>query len=248
MEGYHPLTQQWLEIPFLYKPGDVGKAPPTNFPHQPRLDWQMWFAALGTYDHNAWYVHLVYKLLRGDSTEVLSLLDSKNYPFHETPPQAIRSILYEYDFTRLNTSWNRNLPFAQIVSGDDMPSSPSPWWQRKRIVREYLVSLDLANPSLKQFLEGNGISLRPSLSLPELETDCLNKGSGSGATTLSRQSLHQLVCHSVFKSRRFFELSSIWNVLWAVLLLIAIDFVWKRTQRRSSNRRGVTQRSGARGE
>ena len=34
-------------------------------PHQPRLDWQMWFAALGSYEHNPWLVHLVYKLLIG---------------------------------------------------------------------------------------------------------------------------------------------------------------------------------------
>jgi len=35
-------------------------------PHQPRLDWQMWFAALGHYKNNPWLVHLVYKLLIGE--------------------------------------------------------------------------------------------------------------------------------------------------------------------------------------
>ena len=34
-------------------------------PHQPRLDWQMWFAALGSYQNNPWLVHLVYRLLIG---------------------------------------------------------------------------------------------------------------------------------------------------------------------------------------
>ena len=34
-------------------------------PHQPRLDWQMWFAALGSYQYNPWLVHLVYRLLIG---------------------------------------------------------------------------------------------------------------------------------------------------------------------------------------
>ena len=37
----------------------------TAAPHQPRLDWQMWFAALGSYEHNPWLVHLVYRLLIG---------------------------------------------------------------------------------------------------------------------------------------------------------------------------------------
>ena len=35
-------------------------------PHQPRLDWQMWFAALGGYHNNPWLVNLVYKLLIGE--------------------------------------------------------------------------------------------------------------------------------------------------------------------------------------
>ena len=34
-------------------------------PHQPRLDWQMWFAALGRYEHNPWLIHLIYRLLVG---------------------------------------------------------------------------------------------------------------------------------------------------------------------------------------
>lgn len=39
----------WVELPFLYKPGDVNRRPLLVAPHQPRLDWQMWFAALGSY-------------------------------------------------------------------------------------------------------------------------------------------------------------------------------------------------------
>ena len=34
-------------------------------PHQPRLDWQMWFAALGSYQHDPWIIHLMYRLLIG---------------------------------------------------------------------------------------------------------------------------------------------------------------------------------------
>ena len=35
-------------------------------PHQPRLDWQMWFAALGSYQHNPWFLNLVYRLLMNE--------------------------------------------------------------------------------------------------------------------------------------------------------------------------------------
>ena len=46
----------WLPYEFKWKPGDVKRAPGWCAPHQPRLDWQMWFAALGTPRENPWFV------------------------------------------------------------------------------------------------------------------------------------------------------------------------------------------------
>ena len=37
---------KWEEYEFRCKPGDLRRPPPWVAPHQPRLDWQMWFAAL----------------------------------------------------------------------------------------------------------------------------------------------------------------------------------------------------------
>src|SRR5262249_14845841 len=37
---------EWRDYEFRYKPGDVARQPRWNIPLQPRLDWQMWFAAL----------------------------------------------------------------------------------------------------------------------------------------------------------------------------------------------------------
>src|SRR6266496_3243758 len=45
----------WLPYEFKWKPGDVMRAPGWCAPHQPRLDWQMWFAALGSYRENPWF-------------------------------------------------------------------------------------------------------------------------------------------------------------------------------------------------
>ena len=42
-------------------PGDLAAAPTFCLPHQPRLDWQMWFAALGSYQHNPWLLNLAYR-------------------------------------------------------------------------------------------------------------------------------------------------------------------------------------------
>ena len=74
-----------------------------SVPHQPRLDWQMWFAALGSYQYNPWFISLIDKLLE-NKQDVLALLAKS--PFPDKPPQFIRSTLYLYDYTRLprNTS------------------------------------------------------------------------------------------------------------------------------------------------
>jgi hypothetical protein len=86
----------WREYEFKWKPGDVKRAPGWVAPHQPRLDWQMWFAALGTYRENPWFVRLVLQLLK-NSPEVTKLLQ-KN-PFPKDPPHYIRAVLYDYHFT-----------------------------------------------------------------------------------------------------------------------------------------------------
>jgi predicted DCC family thiol-disulfide oxidoreductase YuxK len=88
--------QSWLPYEFEYKPGDVLRRPRFVAPHQPRLDWQMWFAALGTYRENPWIVNFCVRLLQG-SPEVLGLL--QHNPFPHGPPKYIRAEVYEYHFT-----------------------------------------------------------------------------------------------------------------------------------------------------
>lgn len=67
-------------------------------PHQPRLDWQMWFAALGTYHQNPWIMSLAFRLLN-NQPEVLALLDHKHNPFADKAPKYVRASLYHYHYT-----------------------------------------------------------------------------------------------------------------------------------------------------
>ena len=92
--------ETWREYAFRYKPGALTRAPPWNIPHQPRVDWQMWFAALGDYRRNAWFVAFVFRLLEG-SASVLALLDGN--PFPEGPPRFVRARLYQYRFSDVST-------------------------------------------------------------------------------------------------------------------------------------------------
>ena len=91
----------WETYQFRWKPGDLTVAPKWVAPHQPRLDWQMWFAALqGSYQRTPWFLNFMGALLQGKS-EVLQLLADN--PFPDTPPRYIRATLYDYRFTDLAT-------------------------------------------------------------------------------------------------------------------------------------------------
>jgi hypothetical protein len=94
LEGSDDMVN-WRAYSFRCKPGDIRRSLPLVAPCQPRLDWQMWFAALGTPQENRWAQVLVYRLLLGQP-EVLDLLEPS--PFTK-PPHAIRIQAYSYVFT-----------------------------------------------------------------------------------------------------------------------------------------------------
>ena len=110
--------QTWLAYQFKYKPEELDRRPRFVAPHQPRLDWQMWFAALGDYRSNPWFVNFCVRLLQGQR-EVLALLE-KN-PFPNAPPKFIRATVYDYRFTKLGSR---------------------DWWRRER-KGEYLPAMSL---------------------------------------------------------------------------------------------------------
>lgn len=86
----------WREYRFRYKPGEVTSRPGFVEPHQPRLDWQMWFAALATFRSTPWFQALLVRLLQG-SPDVLGLLAENPFPDH--PPHYVRALLYDYRFS-----------------------------------------------------------------------------------------------------------------------------------------------------
>ena len=114
---------QWLPYEFKWKPGDVKRAPGWCAPHQPRLDWQMWFAALESPRENPWFLGLIVRLLQG-SHDVTGLLAQN--PFPDKPPHYIRAMFYRYRFTTVSEL-----------------RKTGAWWKRQEL-REYLptVSVD----------------------------------------------------------------------------------------------------------
>jgi hypothetical protein len=88
--------QTWKAYDFKWKPGDLKRCPGFTTPHMPRLDWQMWFASLGTFEQNPWFGRFLLRLLEG-SPDVLGLLEHN--PFPKRPPRYVRASFYRYHFT-----------------------------------------------------------------------------------------------------------------------------------------------------
>ena len=104
--------EKWEAYEFKYKPGDTKQYPIQVAPHQPRIDWQMWFASLGDFQSNQWFLNLMIRLVKNEP-EVTKLI--KYNPFQNKPPCYIRAMFYQYTFTSKkefeNTKnyWNRKL-------------------------------------------------------------------------------------------------------------------------------------------
>jgi hypothetical protein len=107
----------WEAYELDYKPGDPARRPGFTGPHMPRLDWQMWFAALYGCRNSEWFLGLEARLLEG-SADVRALLARD--PFGDEPPRYLRSTLYLYTFTDPGEDgwWKREEigPFCPPVS------------------------------------------------------------------------------------------------------------------------------------
>jgi len=124
-------STKWREYEFQGKPGDPSRMPPQIAPYHLRLDWLMWFAAMGSYHRHRWFIHLIAKLLQGDEA-VIGLL--KSNPFPDQPPRFIRAQLYLYRFS----SWQERRKFGL-------------WWIRE-LSGSYFPAVSLQSPALQMLL------------------------------------------------------------------------------------------------
>ncbi|HEY2446697.1 MAG TPA: lipase maturation factor family protein [Rhizomicrobium sp.] len=119
----------WREYGFRYKPGDVARAPPWNIPHQPRLDWQMWFAALESPRGLPWFSLFLERILE-NQPDVMALMETN--PFPDAPPAYVRAAFYDYTFSSP----------AEKAKGI--------WW-RRRLLGLYFPPARLNRPALSEF-------------------------------------------------------------------------------------------------
>jgi hypothetical protein len=103
---------QWIAYPFRYKPQAVDQKPKIFAPYQPRFDWNLWFASLGTWRDNSIVPSTEVSLLQNDR-DVLSLFAGN--PFPNAPPKFVRAVIWQYWFTSITEKrktgnwWRREL-------------------------------------------------------------------------------------------------------------------------------------------
>ncbi len=115
IEGSDDRTT-WKPYEFVWKPGDPLREPTFTTPHMPRLDWQMWFAALQVYYQHTLpeWLPILCGQLREGNPNVVGLLDHN--PFPKSPPKFIRIVVYLYKFAT---------PEEQAKTGA--------WWTRTQL-------------------------------------------------------------------------------------------------------------------
>jgi hypothetical protein len=131
-EGTNDLSPDeeadWKPYPYKGLPVALGERPPQIAPYQLRLDWQMWFAAMGGPNDYPWTLNLIWKLLHNDPAAV-GLFRSN--PFPQKPPRYIRAVLYRYAFVR--------------------PNPEGAWWRREKLGL-WLPPLSDDNSDLRELL------------------------------------------------------------------------------------------------
>ena len=105
--------EHWIAYPFRYKPQDLKDRPRIYAPYQPRFDWNLWFASLGSWQQNPMVPRTEELLLENDRA-VLALFASN--PFPNTPPRLVRAVLWQYWF-----------------STPEQKHADAVWWQRQFI-------------------------------------------------------------------------------------------------------------------
>jgi len=117
--------KDWRPYLFRYWPVELDRIPPFVVPHQPRVDWMLWFVPSSPFFLD-WLDRFLHRLLEG-SPPVVGLLAGT--PFGAQPPRMLRVDLYRYRFTTLQ---------ERAATGE--------WWRREYLGPFYPLPLVMRSP------------------------------------------------------------------------------------------------------
>jgi hypothetical protein len=130
IEGFD--GHEWKEYNFIGKPGPVDRPLRQIAPYQPRIDWQIWFAAMSGPASQPWLLHFVWMLLEDDPLATGLLAEN---PFAGAPPLKIRIQYYRYTFNK--------------------PWAGKPVWDRK-LIGLWLPPVSLKDKAFADYIHGHG--------------------------------------------------------------------------------------------
>jgi len=113
LDGVH-----WIPYEFRYKPQALNKPPGIYAPYQPRFEWNLWFASLDSWQQNRFVFSTEERLLKNDP-DVLELFAGN--PFSNQPPIRVRTLLYQYWFTDMQTKRRTGLWWRRQLLGEYAP-------------------------------------------------------------------------------------------------------------------------------
>jgi hypothetical protein len=111
--------ENWTAYPFRYKPQDVKERPRIYAPYQPRFDWNLWFASLGSWQQYP-IVPRTEELLLENDDAVLGLFAGN--PFHDAPPRFVRAVLWQYWFSTSEQKSNEGVWWRRLFLGTYAPT------------------------------------------------------------------------------------------------------------------------------
>jgi lipase maturation factor 1 len=109
----------WVAYPFRYKPQDVTKPPGIYAPYQPRFDWNLWFASLGSWSQYP-IVPRTEQLLLINDPDVLQLFAGN--PFPDKPPKMVRAVLWQYWFSTMQEKRTEEIWWRRQLLGTYAPT------------------------------------------------------------------------------------------------------------------------------
>jgi hypothetical protein len=122
-QGSHD-GENWLPYRFRYKPQELNESPRIYAPYQPRFDWNLWFASLGSWRDYPIVANTEVLLLSNDK-DVLGLFAGN--PFPQGPPLQVRALIWQYWFTSMAEKratgmwWRRELLGRYAPTLERMP-------------------------------------------------------------------------------------------------------------------------------
>ncbi len=107
--------QEWRALDLHYKPGPLERRPPIVAPHQPRLDFQLWFFTLGRDGGSHAYFNALVSHLCARPDAVRGWFTADSFP--PQAPQAVRIAFYRYRMTDLETRWREGRYWSREALG-----------------------------------------------------------------------------------------------------------------------------------